>query len=80
MKRRRHTPEQIIRKLGEGEKHLGQGQSIEEVARQLEITESTWHRWRAQYGEMKADNAKQLGARVRTSPGRPLGTTSEMPS
>jgi putative transposase len=43
MKRRRHTPEQIIRKLAEGEKLLGQGQSIE-VARHLEITESTWQR------------------------------------
>ena len=60
MKRRRHTPEQIIRLLAEGEKLLGQGQSIEEVARHLEITESTWHRWRNQYGGMKADDAKRL--------------------
>jgi putative transposase len=43
MKRRRHTPEQIIGKLAEGEQLLGQGQGIEEVARHLEITESTWH-------------------------------------
>jgi hypothetical protein len=41
MKRRRHTPEQVIRKLAEGEKLLAQGQSIEEVVRYLEITEST---------------------------------------
>ena len=60
MKRRRHTPEQIIRKLAEGEKLLGQGQSIEEVSRHLEVTESTWHRWRNQYGGMKADDAKRL--------------------
>jgi hypothetical protein len=33
MKRRRHTPEQIIRKLAEGEKLLGKGKPIEEVAR-----------------------------------------------
>jgi transposase len=46
MKRRRHTPEQIILKLAEGEKLLAQGSSIEEVARHLEITESTWPRWR----------------------------------
>jgi putative transposase len=61
MKGRRHTPEQIIRKLAEGEKLSGQGQSIEEVARYLEVTESTWHRWRAQYGGMKADDTE--GAR-----------------
>ena len=60
MKRTRHTPEQIIRKLAEGDKLLAQGQSVEEVVRHLEITESTWHRWRNQYGGMKADDAKRL--------------------
>ena len=60
MKQRRHTPEQVIRKLAEGEKLLGEGQNIEEVTRHLEITESTWHRWRNQYGGMKADDAKRL--------------------
>jgi putative transposase len=60
MKRRRHTPEQVIRKLAEGEKLLGEGKSLEEVTRHLEITESTWHRWRTQYGGMKADDARRL--------------------
>lgn len=60
MKRRRHTPDQVIRKLAEGEKLLGSGQSLEEVVRHLEITESTWHRWRNQYGGMKANDAKRL--------------------
>jgi len=60
MKRRRHTPEQIVRKLAEGEKLLGEGKPVDEVVRHLEITESTWHRWRNQYGGMKADDAKEL--------------------
>ena len=60
MKRRRHTPEQVIRKLAEGERLLGPRQSLEEVVRHLEITESTWHRWKNQYGGMKADDAKRL--------------------
>ena len=60
MKRRRHTPEQIIRKLTEGDKLLAQGQPLEDVARHLEIAESTWHRWQNQYGGMKADDAKEL--------------------
>ena len=60
MKRRRHTPEQIIRKLAEGDKLLAQGQPLEDVARHLEIAESTWHRWQSQYGGMKADDAKEL--------------------
>jgi putative transposase len=60
MKKRRHSPEQIIRKLTEGDKLLNQGQTVEEVSRHLEITESTWHRWKNQYGGMKADDAKRL--------------------
>jgi len=60
MKQRHHTPEQVIRKLAEGEKLLAQGKSLEEVCKHLEITDSTWHRWRNQYGGMKADDAKEL--------------------
>jgi putative transposase len=60
MKRRRHTPEQVIRKLAEGDKLLGLGKDLEEVCRHLEITESTWNRWRNHYGGMKADDAKRL--------------------
>ncbi|MDA8281424.1 MAG: transposase [Actinomycetota bacterium] len=52
-------PEQIIRKLAEGDKLLGEKKSIEEVARHLQITESTWHRWRNLYGGIKkADDVK----------------------
>ncbi len=60
MKRRRHTPDQIVRKLAEADKLLGGGKSIEEVCRHLEITESTFHRWRNQYGGMKVNDAKRL--------------------
>ena len=60
MKRRRHTPEQIVRKLREVERLLGEGQTIAEAAKQVEISEQTYHRWRNQYGGMKADDAKRL--------------------
>lgn len=60
MKRRRHTPEQIIRKLREADRLLAEGKATEEVARHLEVSEQTYHRWRAQYGGMKADDAKRL--------------------
>ena len=60
MKRRRHTPEQIVRKLREVERLLGEGQTIAEAAKQVEISEQTFHRWRNQYGGMKADDAKRL--------------------
>ena len=59
-KRRRHTPDQIIRKLAEGNKLLASGQELDAVCRHLEVAESTWHRWLAQYGGMKASDAKRL--------------------
>jgi putative transposase len=59
-RRRRHTPEQIIRKLREADRLLGEGAQIADVARHLEVTEATYHRWRNQYGGMKADDAKRL--------------------
>ena len=58
--RRRHTPDQIIRKLAEGNKLLAGGAELDEVCRHLQIAESTWHRWLAQYGGMKANDAKRL--------------------
>ena len=60
MKRGRHTPEQIIRKLREAERMLGEGKTIPEAAKELGISEQTYHRWRNQYGGMKADDAKRL--------------------
>jgi putative transposase len=60
MKRRRHTPEQIIRKLREAERILGEGKTIPEAAKDLGISEQTFHRWRNQYGGMKADEVKRL--------------------
>jgi putative transposase len=51
-KRRRHTPDQIIRKLAEGSKLLGAGQELADVCRHLENAESTWHRWFAQVPEV----------------------------
>ncbi len=62
MKRRRHTPEQIIRKLREAEKLIGEGKTIPEAAKELGISEQTYHRWRNQYGGMKANDAKRLKA------------------
>jgi transposase-like protein len=60
MKRRRHTPEQVIRKLREAERMLGEGRTIPEAAKELGISEQTYHRWRNQYGGMKANDAKRL--------------------
>lgn len=60
MKRRRHTPEQIVRKLRLGEHMLNDGKDLTDVLRELEVSDATWHRWRNQYRGMKAGEAKRL--------------------
>ena len=59
MARRRHTPEQIIRKLREADRLLAEGGDVADVARHLQVSEQTYHRWRSQFGCMKHD-AKRL--------------------
>jgi putative transposase len=60
MKGKKHTPEQIIRKLREAEMMIAAGKTIGQVAQALAISEQTFHRWRNQYGGMKAEEAKRL--------------------
>jgi transposase-like protein len=60
MSKKRHTPEQIIRKLREAEVELAKGQKVPAVCRKLEITEQTYYRWRKEYGGLRLDQAKRL--------------------
>ena len=60
MKNKRHTPEQIVRKLRDAEAKLAAGTSVPQVAKDLGISEATFHRWRNQYGGMNADATKRL--------------------
>ena len=60
MKRKKHSPEQIIRKLREAEAMQSEGKTLGEVCQTLEISEQTLHRWRNRYGGMKAEDAKRL--------------------
>lgn len=59
-RRRRHSPEQIVRKLRDADAMLGAGKSMGEVCQALEVSEPTFHRWRHQYGGMKAEEARRL--------------------
>jgi len=60
MKRKRHNPEQIIRKLRSAEELLNQDQTVADVSRALEVSTATYHRWQQLYGGMKATEAKRL--------------------
>ncbi|NIQ10348.1 MAG: transposase [Gammaproteobacteria bacterium] len=59
-RRRSYTPEQIITKLREAEIHLGQGKTVKEASKLLEISEQTYYRWRREYGGMDVTQAKKL--------------------
>lgn len=60
MKRTRHTPEQIVAKLREADAMLAAGRAVAQIVQHLGVSEPTYARWRAQYGGMKADEARRL--------------------
>jgi len=62
MSRKRHSVDQIIGKLRQADVKLGQGKTVEEACRGLEITVQTYYRWRQKYGGMQPAMAKQLKA------------------
>jgi len=60
MKKKTHTPEQIVRALREAEAKLATGQTVEQLCRELAIGEGTYYKWRKQYGRMQLDQVKRL--------------------
>lgn len=49
-------------KLRDADAELAAGTPVDDVSKKLGISENTFHRWRNQYGGMKADQAKRLKA------------------
>jgi len=60
MKRKYHTAEQIVNKLREADASLASGGTLEQVCKQLGISDATYYNWRRQYGQMKLDQVKHL--------------------
>lgn len=60
MKRKRHTPDEIIRKLREAEAALSSGSRVADVCKRLGVSEVTFHRWRARYGGVRPPETKRL--------------------
>ena len=60
MARRRHSPDQILKKLRDADVLLSQGLPLAEIAKRLEVSEQTYHRWRNQYGGIKGPEIKRL--------------------
>ncbi len=59
-RRKRHNPEQIVRKLRDADAMLNAGKDEAAVLQALEVSQSTYDRWRNQFGGMKAEEAKRL--------------------
>ncbi len=64
IKGKKHTPDQVIAKLAEGDRMLNEGKTIAEVARSACLTETTWHRWKNTYGGMRKPSVYLLEGAV----------------
>ena len=60
MARKRFSAELIVGKLREADVMLGQGLTVAQTCKRLEVTDKTYYRWRKEYGGMKVDQAKRL--------------------
>ena len=60
MPSKRHSAEQIVRKLREAEVELARGVTVKDACRKLAITEHTYYRWRREYGGLKVNQARRL--------------------
>ena len=60
MRRKRHSPEQVVRKLREAESDLAAGTGLDQVCKKLGVSEATYHRWRKQYGGAGAEEVRRL--------------------
>ena len=55
--RKKHTPEQVVRKLATADRMLNEGKDVADVCRELQVSEQTYYRWRNQFGGMNANDA-----------------------
>jgi putative transposase len=60
VKGRRHTPEQVVRKLREADRLLAEGSDLQDVCRHLEVSVQTYQRWRSQYKAMRPEDVVRL--------------------
>jgi transposase-like protein len=58
--KKKHTGTQIVAKLRQADVLIGQGKTVPEICKELEVSEQTYYRWRQKYGGMNPDMIKQL--------------------
>ena len=62
LKGKRHTPEQVVRKLREADRMLAEGADVDAVCRNLEVSVQTYQRWRSQFKSMRPEDVVRLKA------------------
>lgn len=69
MPKRKYGAEEIVAKLRQVDVLLGQGKTVGEAVKSIGVTETTYHRWRNEYGGLKLDQMKRLkeGLKPRTA-------------
>jgi transposase-like protein len=60
MKRRLHSPEQVVQKLRDADAKIASGATIDQVCKEMGISDATYYNWRRQYGQMKTDQVRHL--------------------
>jgi putative transposase len=58
--KKRHSSEQIVKRLREAEAKIVEGRTVEDVCREMGVSEATYYKWRKSYGQMKVDQVKRL--------------------
>jgi transposase-like protein len=58
--KKRHSSEQIVKMLREAEAKIAEGRTVEEVCREMGVSEATYYKWRKSYGQMKVDQVRRL--------------------
>jgi len=58
--KKKHTGTQIVAKLRQADVLIGQGKTVPEVCKEIDVSEQTYYRWRQKYGGMSPDMIRQL--------------------
>jgi len=60
MPKKRYSPEEVVARLRQVDVLVGQGKAVGEAVKTLGVTETTYHRWRREYGGLKLDQVERL--------------------
>ena len=60
MPRKKHSPEQTLKKLQQVEVAVAGGKSVGRAVREIGVTDHTYYRWRREYGGLNLDQARRL--------------------